>query len=230
MKVVPGFAVGSALASDIRPPAHFYAVTGTSIVVLALVYFLVLRFQVGLGEDSGLYQRLKHWMAQYEATHRFWRLYTNHRPAREGEFPLASFLLALGASALCLLWGQLATSTHLLEGFNQATLEWFEQLRQPLLDTPFIALTLLGDPIVLVAAGALACAALLFRGYYAAALHIAIAALVTIVLVWGLKSMLAVPRPDEVLQPPSSGAHEVREMKVGLETSLISRIISPASQ
>ncbi len=204
--IVPGFVVGSALASDIRPPAHFYAVTGVSVVVLVLVYFLVLRFQMGLGEDSWLYQWLKRWMAQYQATHRFWRLYTNHRPASEGEFPLASLLLALGASSLCLLWGQLATSTHLLDGFNQATLQWFDQLRQPLLDAPFIALTLLGDPPVLIAAGVLACAALAFRGYYAAALHIALAAAVTILLVWGLKSLLAVPRPHEVLLPPSSGA------------------------
>lgn len=204
--IVPGFVVGSALASDIQPPAHFYAVTGISVAVLVMVYVLVVRFQMGLGENSRLYQGLKQWMAQYEATHRFWRLYTNHRPAREGEFPLASFLLALGASALFLIWGQLATSTDLLEGFNQATLEWFEQLRQPLLDGPFIVLTLLGDPPVLIAAAVLSCAALVFRGYYAAALHIAVAAVVTIVLVWGLKSLLDVPRPDEVLRPPSSGA------------------------
>lgn len=204
--IFPGFLVGSALASEIRPPAHFYGITGISIAALIVVYVVVLRFQVGLGENSRFYQWLKQRMARYEATHRFWRLYTNHRPAREGEFPLASFLLALGASSLFLIWGQLVTATDLLQGFNQATLEWFEQLRQPLLDAPFIALTLLGDPPVLMAAGALACAALLFRGYYAAALHIALAALATIILVWGLKTALAIPRPDEVLNPPDSGA------------------------
>lgn len=204
--IFPGFLVGSALASDIRPPAHFYPVTGISVAALAVVYFVLLRFQLGLGEDSRPYQWLKHRMARYEATHRFWRLYTNHRPAREGEFPLASFLLALGASALCLLWGQLATATDLLEGFDRATLAWFEQLRQPLLDAPFILLTLLGDAPVLIAAGALACAALAFRGYYAAALHIAIASAATSILVWGLKLVIAVPRPDEVLNPPDSGA------------------------
>jgi undecaprenyl-diphosphatase len=204
--IFPGFLVGSALASEIRPPAHFYAVIGVSLAALLLIYFVLLRFQLGLGEDSRVYQWLKHWMAQYESTHRFWRLYTNQRPAREGEFPLASFMLALGATALLLIWGQLATATHLLDGFNQATLQWFEQLRQPLLDGPFIAITLLGDPPVLIAAGVLACAALLFRGYYAAAIHILAAALVTFVLVWGLKSMLGVPRPDEVLSPPDSGA------------------------
>lgn len=204
--IFPGFLVGSALASEIKPPAHFYAVIGISLAGLTVVYFVLLRFQLGLGESSRFYQWLKQWMAQYEATHRFWRLYTNHRPAREGEFPLASFMLALGASALLLIWGQLATATHLLDGFNQATLHWFEQLRQPLLDAPFIAITLLGDPPVLIAAGVLACAALLFRGYYAAAVHIVIAAAVTVVLVWGLKSLLGVPRPDEVMAPPDSGA------------------------
>lgn len=204
--IFPGFLVGSALASELRPPAHFYAVTGISLAALLLVYFILLRFQLGLGEDGRFYQWLKHWMAQYEATHRFWRLHSNQRPAQEGEFPLASFMLAIGASALFLIWGQLATATHLLEGFNDATLHWFEQLRQPLLDAPFIALTLLGDPPVLIAAGTLACVALLFRGYYAAAVHIMVAAAVTVVLVWGLKSVLGVPRPDEVLSPPNSGA------------------------
>jgi undecaprenyl-diphosphatase len=145
-------------------------------------------------------------MAQYEATNRFWRLYTNQRPAREGEFPLASFMLALGASALLLIWGQLATATSLLDGFDQATLLWFEQLRQPLLDGPFIAITLLGDAPVLMTAGVLACAALLFRGYYAAAIHVLAAIAVTVVLVWGLKALLGVPRPDEVMGPPNSGA------------------------
>ena len=204
--VFPGFLVGSALASGIRPPAHFYAVTGISLSALLIVYFVLLRFQLGLGEEGRFYQWLKQWMGQYAATHRFWRLYTNQRPAREGEFPLASFTLALGATALLLIWGQLATNTHLLDGFNQATLHWFEQLRQPLLDGPFIAFTLLGDPPVLIAAGILACVALLFKGYYAAAAHVLIAALMTMLLVWGLKTMLGVPRPDEVLSPPDSGA------------------------
>ena len=204
--IFPGFLVGSALASDIRPPAHFYAVIGISLAALTVVYFVLLRFQLGLGEDSRFYRWLKQWMAQYEATNRFWRLYTNQRPAREGEFPLASFMLALGASALLLIWGQLATATSLLDGFDQATLLWFEQLRQPLLDGPFIAITLLGDAPVLMTAGVLACAALLFRGYYAAAIHVLAAIAVTVVLVWGLKALLGVPRPDEVMGPPNSGA------------------------
>ncbi|MDY6841489.1 MAG: phosphatase PAP2 family protein, partial [Pseudomonadota bacterium] len=204
--IFPGFLVGSALASEIRPPAHFYAVIGISLAALTLVYFVLLRFQLGLGESSRFYQRLKLWMARYEATHRFWRLYTNQRHAREGEFPLASLMLALGASALLLIWGQLATATNLLDGFDQATLQWFEQLRQPLLDGPFIAITLLGDPPVLIAAGALACAALLFRGYYAAAVHILVAVILTIVLVWGLKALIGVPRPNEIMGSPDSGA------------------------
>lgn len=204
--IFPGFLVGSALASNIRAPAHVYAVTGTSLAVLLAVYLVLVRFQLGLGEGSRSYRWLEQRMAGYEATHRFWRLYTNQRPAREGEFPLASFMLAIGAAALFVIWGQLATATHLLEGFNQATLQWFEQLRQPLLDGPFIVFTLLGDPPVLVAAGILACLAFLFRGYYAAAAHIVVAALATIVLVWGLKWAFGIPRPDEVLSPPGSGA------------------------
>lgn len=203
--ILPGFVVGSALQSELRPPAHFYAVMGVSLAALFVVYLIIIRFQMGLGEGGLAYRWFEQRMRQYELSHRFWRLYTNDRPAREGEFPLASVLMAVAASGLLLIWGQLAV-TGVLEPFNQLALDWFRQLRQPLLDGPAIAITLVGDPAVLVTAGILAVLVLAFRGYYAAALHILLAAGLTVILVWLLKSTLGIPRPDQVLQPPSSGA------------------------
>lgn len=203
--ILPGFLVGSALQSEIHVPAHFYAVMGISLAALFLVYLIMVRFQMGLGEGSRIYLWFERRMRQYELSHRFWRLYTNDRPAREGEFPLASVLMAVAASGLLLIWGPLAI-TGVLEPFNRLALEWFQELRQPLLDGPAIAFTLLGDPSVLVTASLLAVLALGFRGYYAAALHILFAAGLTLTLVWLLKSTLAIPRPDQVFHPPSSGA------------------------
>ncbi|MCG7201007.1 bifunctional DedA family/phosphatase PAP2 family protein [Marinobacter pelagius] len=203
--ILPGFLVGSALQSEIRPPAHFYAVTGVSLAALFVVYLIMVRFQMGLGEGSRTYRWFERRMRQYELSHRFWRLYTNDRPAREGEFPLASMLMAVAASGLLLIWGQL-TVHGVLEPFNQLTLEWFRQLRQPLLDGPATVFTLIGDPWVLFTAALLAVLALAFRGYYAAAMHIVLAAGLTLILVWLLKSTLAIPRPDQVFRPPSSGA------------------------
>jgi undecaprenyl-diphosphatase len=203
---LPGFLVGSALASNIQPPAHFYAVIGFSLAALATVYLILFRLQLGLSEGSRFYAWLEHQMQHYSATHHFWHLYTNDRPAQGGEFPLASLMLALTATGLFLLWSQLATYTHLLEPFNQLVLHWFSQLRQPLLDGPALAFTLLGDPPVLVAAAVVFSLALWFRGYYAAAAHIVAATLLTACLVWVLKFTFAMPRPDEVLNPPSSGA------------------------
>lgn len=204
--ILPGFLVGSALASDLQPPAYFYPVVGISLATLMAVYLVLIQFQLGLGKGGRLYRWLERRMARYDATHRFWRLYTNHRPDRGGEFPLASIMLALAASGLFLLWGLLATQTHVLEPFNQLALAWFEQLRQPLLDSPVIIATLLGDPPVLTAAAILTCLALVFRGYYAAAIHIVMAAALAIVLVWLLKFTLGVDRPNAVFSPPSSGA------------------------
>lgn len=203
--ILPGFLVGSALQSELRPPAHFYAVMGVSLAALFVVYLILIRFQMGLGEGGRAYRWFEQRMRQYELSHRFWRLYTNDRPAREGEFPLASVLMAVTTSGLLLIWGQLAV-TGALEPFNQLTLEWFRQLRQPLLDGPAITVTLIGDPAVLVTASFLAVLVLGFRGYYAAALHILFAAALTLVLVWLMKSTLGIPRPDQVFQPPSSGA------------------------
>ena len=145
-------------------------------------------------------------MAQYKTTHHFWRLYSNERPAQEGEFPLASLMLALGSLALFALWGQLATMTQVIEPFDQLAMQWFRDLRQPLLDAPVIAITLLGDPPVLAVAGVLACLVLGFRGYYAAALHILLATIASVVLVWALKFTAGVPRPELVFNPPASGS------------------------
>ncbi|WP_417517782.1 bifunctional DedA family/phosphatase PAP2 family protein [Marinobacter sp.] len=204
--ILPGFLVGSALASEAPPPAHFYLVTGISLATLAAIYVVLFRFQLGLGEDSRFYHWLQRQMAQYEATHRFWRLYTNERPAHEGEFPLASLMLALGSIALLVFWGQIVTMTQLIAPFDQLALQWFSDLRRPLLDAPAIVATLMGDPPVLTAAAVLAGLALAFRGHYAAAVHILLAAVTTIVLVWGLKSAIGIVRPDQVVNPPSSGS------------------------
>lgn len=203
--ILPGFMVGNALGSELRPPAHFYAVTGISLATLAGVYFILSRVQLGLGEGTRIYRWFEARMQRYEASHRFWRLYTNDRPARAGEFPLASLLLAATSSGLLLICGQLAVS-GLLAGTNQAVQEWFLQLRQPLLDGPVIAMTLLGDPPVLISAGVLAMLVLAFRGYYAAAVHILLATLLTVILVTLLKWGLGIPRPELVQQPPNSGA------------------------
>ncbi|MDL0430676.1 bifunctional DedA family/phosphatase PAP2 family protein [Marinobacter sp. TBZ242] len=204
--VLPGYLVGSALASDFEPPAHFYPVIGISAAILLLIYLLFIRFQLGLGHSSNLYQWLAGLMARYDSTHRFWRLYTSQRPAQAGEFPLPSLSLAFGAGALFMIVGQLATATQVFEPFNRLTLEWFSQLRNPLLDPVMIALTLVGDPPVLLAAAALSALALGMRGFYAAALHIAGAALMATLLVWAFKDLSAIPRPEAVLGPPASGA------------------------
>ncbi|WP_309044892.1 bifunctional DedA family/phosphatase PAP2 family protein [Marinobacter sediminicola] len=204
--ILPGFLVGGALASELQPPAHVYLVTGISLATLAIIYLVIFRFQLGLGDNSRLYLWLQRKMAQYETTHRFWRLYSNERPAKESEFPLASLMLAFGALALFILWGQLATMTDVITPFDQLVMHWFSDFRQPLLDAPVIAATLLGDPPVLIAAAVLACSALAFRGHYAASVHVFSAAILTIFLVWGLKYAIGSVRPDQVVNPPSSGS------------------------
>lgn len=204
--VLPGYLVGGALASDFKPPAHFYPVIGISIAILAFIYLLLFRFRLGLGHNSRLYRWLASHMTGRKSTRRLWRLYTSQRPAQAGEFPLPSLSLALGAGALCMILSQVVTQTELVSPFNSLTLDWFAQLRSPLLDPVMLLLTLLGDPPVVLAATALAAIALAFRGYYAAALHIAGAAVLAILLVSLFKYLTAVARPDLVLGPPASGA------------------------
>ena len=204
--VLPGYLVGSALASDFEPPAHFYPVIGVSAGILLVIYLLLIRFQLGLGRSGRLYHWLAGVMARYHTTHRFWRLYTSQRPAQAGEFPLPSLSMALGAGALFMILGQLAAATQLFEPFNTLTLEWLAQLRNPLLDPVMAVVTLLAEPPIMLAAAVLAAMALGVRGFYAAALHILGAALLATVLVWAFKYLTAIPRPAIVLGPPASGA------------------------
>lgn len=204
--VLPGYLVGSTLASDFQPPAHFYPVIGISVGILLIIYLTFFRFQLGLGHRSRFYHWLAKHMARYHVTHHFWRRYTSQRPAQAGEFPLPSLSLALGAGALFMIVGQLATATQLFTPFNNLTLEWFAQLRNPILDPMVILVTVLGDPPVLLAAAVLSALTLGMRGFYAAALHIIGAALLTTLLVWTFKSLSAIPRPELALGPLASGA------------------------
>ncbi len=204
--ILPGYVVGSALASGIKPPPHFYLILAVSGAALLVVYLIMLRVRLGLGEGSQLYNWLEARMARYDATHRFWRLYTSDRPSRRGEFPLPSLMMAITALALFLILAQLVSVSDLLHQFNQQVLVWFSLLRQPLLDMPLVAFTLAGDMPVLFMAAALAIAVLTIRGYYAAAAHVAMAAALTAGSVWLLKAGVGISRPDQVLLPPDSGA------------------------
>src|SRR5690554_1695574 len=174
--ILPGFTVGTALASEIKPPPHFYLVLGVSCGVLLVVYLILLQMQLGLGEGSRPYRWLETTMARYDATHRFWRLYTSERPARRGEFPLPSLMMSVTALALFLILAQVVTVSSKLYQLNQQVLAWFALLRQPLLDLPMVAFTV-------------AAAAILASGS-----------------IWLLKAGFGIPRPDTVMLPPSSGA------------------------
>src|SRR5690554_7732458 len=111
--------------------------------------------QMGLGEGSRPDRWLETTMARYDATHRFWRLYTSERPARRLEFPLPSLMMSVTALALFLILAQVVTVSSKLYELNQQVLAWFALLRQPLLDLPMVAFTLAGDPPVLIVAAVL---------------------------------------------------------------------------
>lgn len=205
--ILPGYLVGSAMAADLTPPPHFYPVVAVSAAILAAVYLLLFRFQLGLVRGSRVYSWLAKRMESYQATHSFWRLHSSQRPDQAGEFPLPSLMLGLGSMALFVLASQLTLSTDLLTPYDRVVAEWLAQLRHPVLDGVFVTLTLPGDPAVLVSAALLAALVLVFRGFYAAGLHVAFATVLASLLIWTLKDATAVARPELVASPPSSGAY-----------------------
>jgi undecaprenyl-diphosphatase len=205
--VLPGYLVGSAMASDLKPPPHFYPVLAASLLILTAVYLLFIRFQLGLGRDSRFYQWLARRMESYRATHRFWRLYSSQRPDHVGEFPLPSLMLGLASLALFVILSILTLTTDLLTAYDQIAADWLTQLRHPVPDSIMVAVTLLGDPTILLSAAVLAILVMMFRGFYAAGFHVAGAALLASVAVWLFKDVTAVARPELVLQPPLSEAY-----------------------
>lgn len=204
--ILPGYLVGSALASDVRLPPHFYPILGISIAALTLVYLVIFRFQLGLGTEGRLYRLLARHMEGYSRAHRIWRLYSSQRPASNREFPLPSLILAVGAGSLFLVWAILTTATDLLTSADILTRDWFTALRNPLLDPAMIFFTLSGDMPVLVAGALIGAAVLGLRGYYAAAVHVLLALALAAGLIWAGKYGFGVHRPTLVNAPPDSGA------------------------
>lgn len=204
--LLPGFAVGAALAGPDPIPPALYALAASGSVALLVAYFLFFRLQLGLRSRSRLYQWTEQTMANYNATHRFWRAFYSKRPAGGGEFPLASLSLALGALGIFLLWTLFSQATGLVSPLDQYFRDLTTTLRHPLTDPVAVLLTLAGDPTVLLAGSLLMAGALWTRGYYAATVHILVALILTSASVTLLKHGLAVARPTLVSDPPASHA------------------------
>ncbi len=229
--ILPGFLVGSALASDIKLPPHLYPVLGLSAAILAAIYLVFFRLRWGLDNESRIYNRLRRWTMRYDATHQFWRSFSSARPAQGGEFPLGSLSLGLAAGSLFAIWATINLSTGVLGGFDQQVANFFSSMRNPLFDTPALFLTLLGDIFPLTLGALLAIAAFAFRGYYAAALHVGVGLLITSAMVTGLKVSFAVGRPELVATPPDSwafpsGHATSMAMFSGLAASFVAREFS----
>ena len=229
--VLPGFLVGSALASEIELPPQLYPVLGISVAILAAIHLIFFRLRWGLDNESRIYNRLRRWTMRNNATRQFWRSFSSARPAQGGEFPLGSLSLGLAAGAMFAIWATLNISTGLLEEFNQQVAEFFTSMRHPFFDSPALLFTLFGDIVPLASGALLAIAVFAFRGYYAAAVHVGLGLLLTSVMVTGLKASFAVGRPELVATPPDSWAFPSGHatsiaMFSGLAASFVAREVS----
>ncbi|MFC4259397.1 bifunctional DedA family/phosphatase PAP2 family protein [Marinobacter lacisalsi] len=205
--LLPGYSVGMALVGPEPIPPALYALAVGAFGVLLVAYFLFFRIQLGLRSRSFLYRWLERKMLEYTTTHRMWRRLSSERPSGDDEFPLASISLALGAIGSFILWTLLSQATLVLTPLDEFFAGISGNLRNPLTDPLTVALTLAGDPAVLVTGALLLAAALGFRGFYSAAVHVLGALLLTIASVTLLKLGLSVERPALVQQLPSGYAY-----------------------
>lgn len=205
--VLPGFLVGSAMASDIELPPHLVSVLVASLLVLILVYLLFTRVQLALDSTSPVYQMLHDWLNRFERGRRLWHGFTSERTGQRQEFPLASLALTLAAASLFAIWSVLNLETDVLATINRETGAFFQALRHPLFDPIAIFITLLGDALLLTLTGGLAALLMSLRGHIITALHILAAIALAVSLVWLMKKGFAISRPELVTLPPSSGAY-----------------------
>ncbi len=203
--ILPGYLVGASISLNIQLPPHFYPTLFIALGVLATIYLLFVRLQWGLQYKSGIYDRIKKWMFTYDLTHRFWRALSNQRSVG-GEFPLSSLILTVTALASLSILSLIVSHTHWLNSINLQTSQFFEILRNPLYDPLFMVITMLGDSTFLYLSFPIFITLLVFRGYYAAALHIALAGMATSLVTHGLKNYFAIPRPGLVVNEPASFA------------------------
>lgn len=204
--LLPGFFVGASLALDIQLPSHFYPLLGISLLLLAGIYWLFFQLHGVFDAPAPLHRAIARWMARYQSSHRFWRAFSRQHP-EGGDFPLPALMLALSCLALFSVWTLLTLHTFWLQRFDLAVMGFFSSLRHPLFDPPFIALTLLADAKLLWITFPLMVLALAFRGYYAAAIHIALAGLATLFIIHQLKDVFDLLRPQTVQMPPQSGSY-----------------------
>lgn len=204
--LLPGYSVGMALTGPEPVSPAIYALAAGAACVMAVAYFLFFRLQLGLRSRSPVYQWLEKKMRRYGATHDFWQNWSSHRPGSNREFPLASVSLALSALGGFVIWAVLSQATSTLAPLDSAMVGLASSFRNPLTDPLVIAMTLTGDPMVLVSGALLIAAALVTRGHVSAAIHVIVALLLASLSVTLLKNGLAVARPSLVHQPPSSYA------------------------
>src|SRR5690606_21367285 len=92
--------------------------------------------------------RAHRWLHRQFAGHpsiqRIWRGLSSPRSGRT-DFPLPSLALLLISLLLFILLTLALMETRVIWEWNQATHNFFQNLRQPLFDPTFIVVTLLGD-------------------------------------------------------------------------------------
>lgn len=204
--LLPGYAVGLAMTGPEPVSPALYALALGAVGVLLLAYFLFFRLQLGLRSRSPLYQWLEDRMRQYATTHQLWQRFASERPDGREEFPLASLSLALAGGGGFVLWALLSQSTTVVAPLDQFFAGLTGDMRSPLTDPLAIALTLAGDPAVLVAGAVLLAGAFAFRGHYSAAGHVLGALALTSLSVTLLKQGIAVERPVMVRELPGGYA------------------------
>src|SRR5690554_173678 len=203
--MLPGFLVGASIRVDVELPAHFYVVFFATLAILLATFFLFFNLHWQLQPESRVYQWLQQRVHRSLWSRSWWLRLSSPRSGHQ-EFPLPSLMLLIFSLLFFILLTVAVLETRILGVWNQGTHEFFQSLRQPLLDPLFISITLIGDVsplyILFIAFGGF----LALRRHYAAALHVAVAGLFTAGSVTLLKLALSVGRPDAIHETMNSFA------------------------
>jgi len=200
--ILPGYFAGAAVSVDL--PNNFYSTLIIFLTLIALLGFIYRYASIHLQQGGVWYDTLHLQQKSTWITSRSVRFLTRHNT--NIELPYASAALGLCSTLCFLLWtfAQFPLSSTFISAADDTLFSFATTLRSPNLDYVLVAITLVGDELLLIISFILLVAYLFLSSRPAQALHYAIAGIAVSAVTHALKLYFEVDRPDWVSGPLST--------------------------
>ncbi|WP_163835466.1 bifunctional DedA family/phosphatase PAP2 family protein [Spartinivicinus ruber] len=196
--LLPGYISGLLLQASFELPQSFYLGLALVVVGIGIICWLVSQSTHQLTAEQRGYQ----WFAGYFAQKSWWQRFCSPRQQVNYSFPLADLLACIVCTIVFIIL-LASIKQYCWDDTNQALLNYFINLHQPLIDNAVISITLLGDTQNILFLTIFAVCWLWFSQYRATAIYVGGSVIAAQLITWTIKVSLAWPRPDVLMELPS---------------------------